>query len=106
MAQRAPQILRIFPPRPLGPEERLLVQSWLAACQDIKSAYVSERRSDKPEFLHRVVISAGGTHHPTHTIHAPNGPQWWLLIPLDDPDEVQQFTTLRQALNSIKAVFA
>jgi|SRR5689334_7914848 len=73
-----------------------LVQEWLGLAGNLPLAYVSPRRSDDPAFFGRVVIATGPDTKPSHTIHTPSG--------LDQSNEVQQFDTLREALNSVRPV--
>ena len=66
MTDRAGDVLRTFPPRPLNPDERALVDTWLAATCNVASAYVSERRSDDPALYRRIVVTIGPEPgHPT-----------------------------------------
>jgi hypothetical protein len=97
--------LRTFPPRPLNPDERELVATWLAGTFDVASAYVSERRSDDPALYRRIVINLGPGPGPTHLIHAPTGISCWLVTSVLDGGNVQRFDNLRNALNSIRPVF-
>jgi len=106
MAKTAADILLIFPPRMLSPTEQVLVQEWRRLAGDVPSAYVSERRSDDPAFFGRVVIATGPDTKPTHTIHVPAGSALWLVTSMDQSNEVQQFGTLRDALNSVRPVLA
>ena len=59
MTDRIEDVLRTFPPRPLNPDERALVDTWLSATCDVASAYVSERRSDDPALYRRIVVTLG-----------------------------------------------
>jgi hypothetical protein len=104
MAKTAVDMLLTFPPQMLGPTEQVLVQWWLRLAGDVPSAYVSERRSDDPAFFGRVVIATGPDTRPTHTIHVPAGSALWLVTSVDQSNEVQQFGTLRDALNAIRPV--
>ena len=81
-----------------------MVADWLALAGDILVAYVSERRSDDPRLHRRVVIVAGPTERPSHVIHAPTGNITWLVTIVGPPPHVEQFDTLRDALNSVRPV--
>jgi len=104
MLKTAADILVTFPARTLGPTEQALVQEWIGLAEDVPLAYVSHRRSDDPKFFGRVVIATGPDTTPSHTIHAPAGSLLWLVTSTDQPNEVQQFDTLRDALDSIRPV--
>ena len=106
MSKTAADILLIFPPRMLSPTEQVLVQEWLRLAGDVPSAYVSQRRSDDPSFFGRVVVATGPDTKPGHTIHTPAGSALWLVTSMDQSNEVQQFDTLREALNSVRPVLA
>ena len=105
MTDRTDHVLRTFPPRPLNPAERALVSTWLAATCDVASAYVSERRSDDPTILHRVVVTVGPERTPSHLVHAPIGLSCWLVSKVGHGGEVRRYDSLRAALNSIRLVF-
>jgi hypothetical protein len=105
MTDRTGDVLRTFPPRPLNPDERALVGTWLAAACDIASAYVSERRSDDPALYRRIVVTVGPDRTPSFLIHAPTGISCWLLTSVGHGSQVQRFDTLRAALDSIRPVF-
>jgi hypothetical protein len=104
MSKTAADILLTFPPRSLGPGERALVDEWLGRAGDVAMAYVSERRSDDPNFFGRVVITTGPGAKPSHVIHPPVDCLSWLVISMERPCEVQRFETLRDALNSVRPV--
>jgi hypothetical protein len=106
MTDRAGDVLRTFPPRPLNPSERTLVDAWLAATGDVASAFVSERRSDDPALYRRIVITIGPEPGPSYLIHAPAGISCWLVSTAGRDPKVQRFDSLRAALNSIRPVFA
>jgi hypothetical protein len=105
MPNRTGDVLRTFPPRPLHPDERALVDMWLSVACDVASAYVSERRSDDPVLYRRVVIAIGPDPGPSYLIHAPAGISCWLVSSVGRGCEVQKFDSLRAALNSIRPVF-
>ena len=98
-------MLRTFPPRPLNPDERALVATWLAATSNVASAYVSERRSDDPALYRRVVVTVGQDRGPSCLIHAPVGLSCWLVSPVVQGSEVRRFDSLLAALNSIRPAF-
>lgn len=106
MPNRAGDVLRTFPPRPLNPDERALVATWLARTGDVASAFVSERRSDDPALYRRIVIGIGPEPKPSYLIHAPTGISCWLLTSVRQGSGVQKFDSLRSALNSIRPVLA
>jgi hypothetical protein len=105
MPKRTGDVLRTFAPRPLNPDERALVDTWLAVACDVASAYVSERRSDDPALYRRIVVAIGPEPGPSFLIHAPAGMNCWLVTPVGHGSNVQRFDTLRTALNSIRPVF-
>jgi hypothetical protein len=105
MPNRTGDVLRTFPPRPLNPDERALVDTWLAATCNVASAYVSERRSDDPALYHRIVIAIGPDPRPSFLIHAPAGISCWLVTSVGHGSDVRRFDSLRAALNSIRPVF-
>ena len=106
MPKTAVDILLTFPPRMLSPTEQSLVQDWLGLANDVPLAYVSQRRSDDPTFFGRVVITTGSDTKPSHTIHVAAGSALWLLTAMGSPRSVQQFNTLRDALNSVRPVLS
>lgn len=104
MTEQAENVLRTFPPRPLNPDERALVATWLASACDIASAYVSERRGDDPALYRRIVVTTGPQRTPSYLVHAPTGMDCWLLSEIKS-GEVQRFDSLAAALNAIRPVF-
>lgn len=104
MTKSAADMLMSLPPRVLGPHERALLADWLAAAGNIANAYVSARRSDDPAMQQRIVIVAGPDNRPSHLVHAPSGIRSWVLISLGPPQCIEQFGSLRAALNSIQRV--
>ena len=105
MADRLEDVLLTFPPRPLSPDERAVLNTWLAATCDVASAYISERRSDDPAMYRRIVVILGPSRQPTYLIHAPSGLNCWLVMAVVGGNQVRQFDSLRAALNSIRPVF-
>ncbi len=105
MTDRTGEVLRTFPPRPLNPDERGLVATWLAATCNVASAYVSERRSDDPALYRRIIVTIGPDRAPSYLIHAPVGISCWLVSSVGHGSEVRRFDSLRAALNSIRPVF-
>jgi len=106
MTDRTGDVLRTFPPRPLDPDERALVTTWLAATCNVAAAYVSERRSDDPALYRRIVVTIGPDQAPSCLIHAPLGINCWLVSSVGHGSQVQRFDSLPAALNSIRLVFA
>jgi len=106
MKKTAADILLTFPPRSLRPSERALVEEWLGRAGDVSTAYLSERRSDDPNLFGRVVITTGPGVKPSHVIHPPVDCLSWLVIAMEPPCSIQQFETLRDALNCIRPVFS
>lgn len=105
MTNRIEGVLLTFPPRRLAPDERAVLNAWLAATCDVASAYVSERRSDDPAQYRRIVVTVGPTRKPSHLVHAPSGLNCWLVTTLGEGGGVLQYDSLRAALNSIRQVF-
>ena len=104
MPKPAVDIVLTFPARMLSPTEQSLVQEWIGPANDVPLAYVSQRRSDDPTFFGRVVIATGSDRKPSHTIHVPAGSALWLVTAMGPPQNVRQFNTLRDALNSVRPV--
>ena len=104
MPPRSRNVLQTFPPRALGPSEHDILAEWLHLADDIPSAYVSERRTDDPHLYRRIVIGTGPNGRPTHYIHAPTGLSCWLRMCAGSNPNVQEFPSLRAALNSIREV--
>jgi hypothetical protein len=104
MPDRTVNVLRTLPPRPLRPDERDLVAEWLSAAGDIAAAYVSERRSDDPAMYRRIVISESGRSGPSYLIHAPTHVDAWITLDVRLPSAAQSFSSLRDALNSVRPV--
>jgi hypothetical protein len=93
-----------FPPRPIGPAERTLLDEWLGRAGDIPLAYVSERRSDDPRLYRRIVIAADSARQLAYAVHAPSTGTAWLVASTGQPSRAEIYETLRDALNSIRAV--
>lgn len=104
MPDRTVDVLRTLPPRPLRPDERKLVAEWLSAAGDIAAAYVSERQSDDPALYRRIVISESGRSGPSFLIHAPTSVDAWITLNVRRPSEARSFSSLRDALNSVRPV--
>jgi hypothetical protein len=104
MPYRTVDVLRTLPPRPLRSDERDLVAEWLSVAGDIGAAYVSERRGDDPALYRRIVISESGRSGPSYLIHAPTLVDAWITLNVRLPSEAQSFSSLRDALNSIRPV--
>jgi hypothetical protein len=106
MPRRVASTLLTFPPRQIGPAERALLNEWLGRAGDICLAYVSERRSDDPRLHGRIVIRADPAGQLVHTVHAPATGTAWLVSSPSQPTHAEVYDTLRDALNSIRAVLA
>ena len=104
MPEFVPERLLAIPAKPLRPDERRLVEEWLALAGDIVLTYESKRRSDDPALLNRIVISCGPTPQASHVVHSPSGTHLWLVTLIGPPLRVGQFATLRDALNSVRRV--
>ena len=101
---KAAQALLSFPPRELGATERELFNEWLSCAGDVSLAYVSDRRSDDPWLYGRIVIRTTPDGKQAYTVHATSVGTAWLVISLDQPANAEAYDTLRDALNSIRAV--
>jgi hypothetical protein len=97
-------VMLTFPPRGLSPRERELVCEWLALAGDISEAHVSARRSDDPALYRRIVVSAGPDGQPTYLIHQPDGLDLWVKMTVGPDQHFEMFSTLTEALNSIRRV--
>ena len=106
MAYSAIDVLQTLPPRPLRPDERTVLDEWLSASGDIAWAFFSERRADDPALYRRIVIYENVDAGPSYLVHAPLSTDTWITMNVRDASIAQSFTTLRQALNSIRPVFA
>jgi hypothetical protein len=104
MSSYAQAVMLTFPPRELAPFERELVSEWLALAGDISEAHVSTRRSDDPALYRRIVITDGPDGRPTHLIHHPDGLELWVKMTIGPYPQIEMFSTLREALNSIRHV--
>ena len=106
MAYSAIDVLQTLPPRPLSPDERIVLDEWLSASGDIAHAFFSERRADDPALYRRIVIYEDADGGPSYLVHAPLSVDTWITMNVHDASQAQSFTTLRLALNSIRLVFA
>lgn len=106
MLGRTLDILQTFPARPLRTDERELVAEWLAAANDVSSAFVSERRTDDPAIHSRIAISVERNGAFTHFIHTPVHNEVWIVLNVQYRPEVHQFDSLLEALNFIRPVLA
>jgi hypothetical protein len=104
MADRTVEVLQTLPPRLLRSDERNLVADWLSAAGNVASAYVSERRSDDPALYRRIVITEDVRLGPSYLIHTPTSVDAWITMDVRQPTEARSFSTLRDALNSIRPV--
>ena len=93
---------QMFPSRPLRPDERKLVEEWLASAGDVVSAYISQRRTDDPATYRQIVITIGGDGEPSYFIDTPNGTNYWIVAQSLPFPDVHQFDSLREALNFVR----
>jgi hypothetical protein len=98
--------IRNFPARPPTPDERALLIDWLALASDIASAYIAQRRSDDPDFRHRIVVTASIEDAPSHVIYAAAGRDVWIVSTPGQRTRIRRFRTLRAALNFVRPVLA
>jgi hypothetical protein len=96
--------MRTLPPRPLRPDERALLKEWLSAAGDITSAYFAERQSDDTSVYRKIVIYEDENDGPSYLIHAPVSVDAWITLNLRESSEALCFTSLREALNSVRPV--
>src|ERR1700759_5456509 len=92
------ELLLRYPPRPLTPKERDLVDGWLNLAGDVAIAYASERRTDDPAMYRRVGSAAGAGDQPTHLVSCPDGMRLWVKLTVGAHPRVEIFDTLRAAL--------
>ena len=104
MPHRTVDLQQTFPARQLRSDERELVAEWLAAADDVSSAFVSERRSDDPAIYRRIAISLDGNGVFTHLIHTPAHNDIWIVLNVRHKPEVHQFDSLLEALNFVRPV--
>ena len=104
MAYGTINILQTLPPRPLRPDERMLLNEWASAAADIATAYFSERRGDDPAMYRRIVIYENEDLDPLCLIHAPLEVDAWIKMNIRQASEAHCFNTLREALNSVRPV--
>ncbi len=97
-------VIRKFPARPPTPDERALLDEWVAAAGDIALAYFSSRERDDPTHRHRIVIATDAAIGPSHFIHAPLCRDIWMVFSAGRRTRIKRFRTLRDALNSIRPV--
>jgi len=93
-----------LPPRPLRPEERRLLEEWLAFAGDVSSAYVSSRRNDDPYHYRKIVITIEGDGEPSFLVDTPQGTDLWIVIQCRPVPDAIQFASLREALNFVRPV--
>ena len=91
-------------PRTLSPEDRRLLQVWMTAAADGVIAYISQRSSDDPVMIGRIVVLKRGTWEPLYSVHCPLHLDIWIVTSLVEQSEVGAFPTLRAALNFIRPV--
>ena len=95
------QVLGAFPPRPLTDDERQLLRAWIAATT-VLSAFVSERRTDDPGTVGRIVVYRRVTKRPLYLIHSPHGSSCWVVHSAVERENLGYFPTLRAALNFVR----
>jgi hypothetical protein len=96
-------VIRHLPARLLTPDERALVDEWVAGAGDITEAYVSNRRADDPALYRRIVIVTKPD-GPAHLVHASSGRDIWIVLSLGGRTKIRRFRTLRAALNFVRPV--
>lgn len=104
MPNHADEHQAAFPPRLLRPDERNLLEEWLAAAGDVSSAYISNRRSDDPTIYRKIVITVEGDGEPTYLIDTPAGTNLWIVVQCRPAPDVNEFGSLREALNFVRPV--
>jgi hypothetical protein len=101
-------VILTFPPRPFSQWERALLAEWLAATQqeglDIARAFVSERRSDDPWIIGKIVVILRTSREPSFLVYAPRETAFWVVTAAPKWNRVQRYRSLRAALNSIRPV--
>ena len=109
MTNSATDVLLSFPPRPIGEMERTLFNEWLSRAGDITLVYISDRRSDDPRFYRRIIIWPDPDKKLVYTVHS--AASAWLVSSTEQTGKVfrdrshyEAYATLRDALNSIRAV--
>jgi hypothetical protein len=106
MLGRSDDYEEALPPRPLKPEERGLLEEWLAAAGDVSSAYVSMRRGDGPALYRKIVITVDGDGEPSYLIDTPAGTDVWIVVQCRPVPDAEEFRSLRAALNSVRPVLS
>jgi len=93
-----------IPARPPTPDERAVLDEWLAAAGDVALAYVSSRQNDDPALKHRIVVISPDSGEPSHFAFAPAGRDIWIVLAKGQRTKLRRYKTLRAALNSIRPV--
>lgn len=108
MPSNADNVILTFPPRPIAPRDRALLNDWLEATQrqgaDVIAAYVSERRGDDPMIAGRIAIVVSSNpfaREPTHLVYSPSGSTFWVVAAARNSGSLERFGTLQAALSSI-----
>ncbi len=108
MSSPADNVILTFPPRKVSQQEKALLTEWFAATQreglDVQRAYVSERRSDDPGIVGRIVVVLRTSRDPAFLVYAPTEATFWVVMAGPAWDQLWRFRTLRAALNSIRPV--
>jgi hypothetical protein len=76
----------------------------MIAASDGVMAYISQRCSDDPELIGRIVVLERATWKPLYSVHCRLRLDLWIVTSLVEQSEVGAFPTLRSALNSIQPV--
>jgi hypothetical protein len=76
----------------------------MAAASGGVTAYISQRCSDDPAMIGRIVVLKRGTWEPLYSVHCPLHLDLWTVTSLVEQSEVGAFPTLRAALNFIRPV--
>jgi len=76
----------------------------MTAAADGVIAYISQRSSDDPSMIGRIVVLKRGTWEPLYSVYCPLHLDLWIVTSLVEQSEVGAFPTLRTALNFIRPV--
>jgi hypothetical protein len=88
--------------RTISEAEQVVLQQWLAGAPHGVSAYISQRGTDNPAMVQRIVVFSLGTRQPLYSVHSPRSADFWIVTSLVENTEVGLFPTLRAALNFVR----